>query len=353
MKQLSLKQLGKSLLTYLLIGCGVASLYAIVEYFARLNTPYPQTLLPLLVRANLAAMIILMGVFWVDHSLEKWIQRFSFTPRVTLVSLLYVLFISVGLAIINGFWGIIERGLSFWEGLQDYITDESYLVNLISIFFFLAIFNAIRQINSLHRKGELWDFVLGRYHKPREDHRIFCFIDLKGSTTIAEKLGHYQFGLFLKDYYSDITAAIRSADAEVYQYVGDEVILTWPFKKGLKENNLIHCFFKMRQIIEQLHDRYLARYGVVPEFKAGLHGGRVMVTWVGEVKKEILFIGDVLNTTARIQEDCKRLSRDFLISGELLKQVSPLEGIRSTFIEEVVLRGKQKKIELHSLELIA
>jgi len=213
------------------------------------------------------------------------------------------------------------------------------------------VLTGLGQINSLHRKGELINFILGKYHTPREVGRIFCFIDLKSSTTIAEKLGHFRFAMFLKDYYSDITEALRKTDAQIYQYVGDEIVLSWSYENGLRNNNLIECFFQMKKIITSMKQKYINKYGFYPEFKAGMHGGQVIVTWVGEIKKEIVYIGDVLNTAARIQEDCKRLGKDFLISEDLLNRIDRLDKINASFVEETIPRGKENKIRLYSLNL--
>ena len=106
----------------------------------------------------------------------------------------------------------------------------------------------------------------------------------------------------------------------------------------------------MKRIINGMKEKYIAKYGFYPEFRAGAHGGQVIVTWVGELKKEIVYIGDVLNTTARIQEDCKRLAKDFLISEGLLNRLSGLENISASFVEETTPRGKEERIKLYSLE---
>ncbi|MCK5207613.1 MAG: adenylate/guanylate cyclase domain-containing protein, partial [Cyclobacteriaceae bacterium] len=98
--------------------------------------------------------------------------------------------------------------------------------------------------------------------------------------------------------------------------------------------------------------KYIAKYGVYPEFKAGLHGGKVIVTWVGELKKEITYLGDVVNTTARIQEDCKRLDKDFLISEELLNRISELGNVKASFVEETIPRGREESVRLYSLEYL-
>jgi adenylate cyclase len=85
------------------------------------------------------------------------------------------------------------------------------------------------QIRRLHRPGDLIKYVLGKYHRPEEIIKIFLFIDLKSSTTIAEKLGNLRYSEFLIDYYDDMTDAILMSKAEIYQYIGDEVVLTCYF----------------------------------------------------------------------------------------------------------------------------
>ncbi|MCP4121455.1 MAG: adenylate/guanylate cyclase domain-containing protein [Bacteroidetes bacterium] len=187
----------------------------------------------------------------------------------------------------------------------------------------------------------------------KEEKRIFCFIDLKGSTTIAEELGHLKFSKFLQDYYSDITLAIKNTEAEIYQYVGDEIVLSWPYAKGLKNNNSIQCFYEMKAIIASLSGKYMRKYGVCPEFKAGLHGGNVMSAEIGKIKKEAVYIGDVLNTTARIVGNCNRLGKEFLISGKLIRELNIIEGFESLFIEATIPRGKKTQVDLYSLRKIA
>lgn len=63
----------------------------------------------------------------------------------------------------------------------------------------------------------------------------------------------------------------------------------------------------MTERIHQQRDRYLARYGIVPGFEAGLHGGPVVTAEIGDVKKEIVHSGDTVNTAARIEAECRPL----------------------------------------------
>lgn len=303
----------------------------------------------LIVRAMLAGGLIgfSLGLFEVlFYEIYKQ-KRFLFV--IVSRTITFSTIITVWLGIINGFWNRLDLGITFWDGMLGYFADEMYLINLFTIFTVLLGMVSLSQISLLHSRGTLLKFILGRYHQPREVERIFIFIDLKSSTTIAEKLGHLKFGLFLKDYYSDFSNAILKTKAEVYQYVGDEIILSWSMDHGIKDLRCLRSFFIMKDTIESLKEKYLKKYGVYPQFKAGIHGGTVLVTWVGEIKKQIVYIGDILNTASRITDECKRVEKDFLISGELLNRF-PEDHLKSTFIEELTPRGKIGKIELHSLE---
>jgi len=226
-----------------------------------------------------------------------------------------------------------------------YLRSEIYIVNLVTVFTLLVLLVGIYQISKLHRKGELWNFIIGRFHHPRETERYFCFLDLNQSTTIAENLGHIRFGSFLKDFYSDMTDSIRYSGAEVYQYVGDEIVLTWPASAKTNLFKVIGSIFLIKEVFWAKSDYYLKRYGYVPAFKVGIHGGTVLVTWVGEVKKEIIYIGDVMNTTARIRSECSRLNCDFLVS-RFIKDRIPTGSFEFTFTDKLLLRGKSEKVEV-------
>lgn len=350
MKLKDLKLITKTNLNYLLAGAIVGALFGSIEYFAKINTKDELDFFPLIARAAITSLFIIASVIIFEQLFKNGFKRKRFLYLVLTRAFFYTLIISLWLFIINGIWFSINGNSQFQYEMINYLIDDMYLINLSSIFIVLVIALGLGQINSLHRKRELLNFVLGRYNTPREVERIFCFIDLKGSTTIAEKLGHLQFVMFLRDYYSDITDAIRQTDAQIYQYVGDEIILSWSYKNGLKNNNLVRSFFLMKRIINGLKQDYLDKYGDYPEFRAGLHGGKVIVTWVGELKKEIVYIGDVLNTTARIQEDTKRLGKEFLVSDELVSRMNGMKGFKATFIEETVPRGKEQQVKLYSLE---
>ena len=339
----------KKIWNYIITGAIGGAVYGCVEYAAKLNTEDREIFIPLMIR-TVTVGILVFGTSAIFEILSQ--ERFAQKPFIYLLvarSIAYTLIISFSLLVVNAVW-YLRPGVTFKEEMRMYFGGEMYLINLSTIFLFVVVLVGLGQINNLHKKGELLNYVLGKYHRPREVDRIFCFIDLKDSTSIAEKLGHLQFAMFLKDYYSDISEALRRTDAQIYQYVGDEIVVSWSFADGLKDNNLINCPFLMKKILKGIRQKYINRYGVFPEFRAGLHSGKVIVTWIGELKKEIVYIGDTVNTASRIQEDCKRLKKDFLISEDLLQHIHSLGTRQASFVEETIPRGRVKPVKLYSLE---
>ena len=165
-------------------------------------------------------------------------------------------------------------------------------------------------------------------------------------------MGNLKYFWLLNKYFSDITHAIIQTSGEIYQYAGDEVIVSWNLEKGLKNNNCIRCFFMIKEIFGLLSESYIEKFDLVPEFKAGFHYGKVTTGEIGILKKEIFFTGDVLNTTARIQARCNGFGTDNLISQELITLMNFDESYELKAIGECELKGRRNKINLYSIAKI-
>ena len=194
-------------------------------------------------------------------------------------------------------------------------------INLLVVLAYTGVvtvaFNFLKQVNRKFGPGNLLKMLRGQYHRPREERRIFMFLDLQSSTSHAESLGHVRYSQLIQDCFRDLAVVIEDR-AEVYQYVGDEAVLCWEPTRGLENGRCLQSFYRFDQQIASRQSHYRERYGLVPAFKAGMNSGVVTVAEVGEIKREIAFHGDVLNTAARIQAKCNELERRLLIS-EYLK----------------------------------
>jgi adenylate cyclase len=211
-------------------------------------------------------------------------------------------------------------------------------------------------MDELHRKlgrDAIYNLVLGKYHQVKQEERIFLFIDLNNSTDIAEEMGELEYSHFLQDYFYDISEPIARYFGRIYQYVGDEAVVTWPMKKGLRFAVCARCFFAIQKQIRRYKVYYEKRYGRIPEFKAAVHGGAVVVSEVGKYKSEIAYHGDVLNTTARMLGKCHELESELLISGSLLEQIEMPNYLRTDAMGSYQMKGKQQVVELHSVYMAA
>lgn len=241
--------------------------------------------------------------------------------------------------------------LQGWSSLAIRPEGKAF-VRLLTGYGILSLFTSLLyQLSNKIGRPALKRLVLGRYYHPVAEQRIFLFADVKGSTTLAEQLGNERYSQLIRDFFYDMGAPIVAHRGEIYQYVGDEVVVTWEWKTGLQQARCVACFFAMQQAIDRRRDYYLRTYGAVPVFKGGLHGGPVMATQVGAVKTELVFHGDVLNTTARIEAQCNALSSRLLLSAALHAALPHPNGFRFQALGEFPLRGKAGTVALYSAEV--
>ena len=262
-----------------------------------------------------------------------------FAKSLTYVGCVVVVFQSIGLT-----YGLMA-GLTmedFWASF----TEPNFYLQVGAGFVLYVVIVFFRQLDRLFGPGVLLRYLLGRYHQPRREARIFMFLDIKSSTSLAEQLGHETYFAFINEFFRDISGPVLDNAGEIYEYVGDEVVLTWREERGIKDVNCLRVFFDIDSIIEKKRQRYLDRFGVVPEYKAGVHVGEVMTAEIGDLKRGLVFNGDVLNTGARIQGECARLQRRLVASADLFARLTLPDGWTAEEMGSVALRGKSEPLEL-------
>jgi len=288
-------------------------------------------------------------VLWMEPYFSKLALWKKFVYKSVFYLLLIILFMSVLTLVISA---IILDSPIFSQKVIDvlirFISNFSFWSSVIYTGIILDIALFYSEIETYLGRNVVMNY-LGKYHKPKQEKRIFMFLDMKSSTTIAEDIGHERYFELLKTYYADMTNAILETSGEVYQYVGDEIVVTWKEEKGVQKNNCIHCFIKISNAIHKNKDYYIKEFGLVPEFKAGYHIGEVTAGEIGIIKKDIIYTGDILNTTARIQSECNTYNSKILVSEKLTEKLEPESNITFTKIEKLILRGKKETIQLYDV----
>ncbi|MCB2219945.1 MAG: adenylate/guanylate cyclase domain-containing protein [Bacteroidetes bacterium] len=232
----------------------------------------------------------------------------------------------------------------------DHIFNRFFAIGISFGVFLSLAFNFFAILNTLIGKHILGRLFIGMYRHPREVDRVFMFIDINNSTAIAEKIGHLKFMSMVNDFFFDLAEPVRNTRGEIYKYVGDEAIITWNSQDALLKGNCIQCFLNIQDRIQTKIDHYQSKYGVVPDFKAGIHGGLVITGELGYTKREIAFMGDILNTTSRIEETCKTLNEPLLISKSIVDQLKGKSNYNFREVGPIKLRGKEKELVLYGIE---
>jgi len=287
---------------------------------------------------------------------NKWFAQKSFGKKILYKSAIYLAIILLFTIILSLVANFVELRASVfnrqvWNNVWAFLSDASFLSVVVYIVTGILVSQFYNEVSESIGHEVLNNFFTGKYHRPIEEERIYMFLDMRSSTTIAENLGHVMYFKMLREYFADLSEAVIKHSGQIYQYAGDEMIVTWNLKKGLQNNDCIQCFFAMKKIIAGQVAKYREKFGLLPQFKAGLHCGKVTTGEIGVIKKEIIFTGDVLNTTARIQGLCNQFNVDILVSGELVKKLDLDTSFSIKSLGENELKGRGEKIGLFTFEL--
>jgi len=231
------------------------------------------------------------------------------------------------------------------------MTITPTLIISMGLYFILVILliNFVLQVNRKFGYGILYYMLIGKYHKPRKERRIFMFLDMKDSTGNAEELGHVWYSKLIQSCVHELTDLITRYKAEVYQYVGDEVVLTWKTQKGLRNLNCLKLFYAFQQRLEDKEDHYQKSFRTRPRFKAGMSEGVVTAAEVGDIKRELAYHGETLHTAARLEKLCNQLGQDLLITERLLVNLPRNNEFATKLIGEYQLRGKGRKEKVYGV----
>lgn len=289
----------------------------------------------------------------IDELLDKrYFKNRTLGISILIGSLLYFT-VLIGIVTITRKVFLEHAGTFFFDESIALVLDKEwryfYFILLIYTFFMTLVMSFINQMSKKFGPGILLPFLFGRFRQPREEKRIFMFLDLEASTNLAEKLGHIKYSSLIQDCFLDINKKVKEYNAEIYQYVGDEIVVSWPLS-SFKNLYCIDFFFSVQQQFQERKAYYLNKYEALPFFKAGVHLGMVTAVEVGDVKRDIAYHGDTLNVAARLEKLCGIYKKSILIS----QAVKDLQKDNSKYITSSLgiktLAGRESKIEVFSIQ---
>jgi len=291
---------------------------------------------------GLLLCVALGGVelFFLDGPMRGWLGGLSFTANLIARSAIYAAIIML----IQGFHlGEIIAGVPVETSRPD------FWFSFIASAVIAVLMNLTFGIANIIGPRAFLNFITGRYHSPVEENRSVLFVDIAGSTGLAERLGGIAIHRLLDRTFRLLTMAVVDYRGEVLNYVGDEVIVTWREKSGAIDCRPVRCFAAMRNELAQASGQFEREFGVVPRIRGSLHFGPVIVGEIGNVKRAIVFNGDVMNTAARLEELSRNVEGGFLASRAAMERFSSTPPFAVRDLGRLPIRGRADGIDVVSI----
>ncbi|MDX1957790.1 MAG: adenylate/guanylate cyclase domain-containing protein [Leptospiraceae bacterium] len=342
----------KLLIKLIILGMLSGSIISFIQSYAFSNEFFISILNGVVDGGLIATLIGVYHIYIREFSLKQNFQHINFVLRIFFHSSIYLILIIFGRSIGRYIMGEYSSIILFPVENKK---DIEILLDSVSKGFIISIFiNFILENNQLIGGKTFIKFLSGEYRIPKTEERVILFLDMVSSTSIAEKIGDLNFINLLKKFFQEMSEPILITKAEIHKYVGDEVILTWSERQKNFVEESINFSFLFQEKLEKEKARFLKEFGIFPEFRTAIHFGSIAIGEIGELKKEIAFMGDSLNTTARILDHGKKYDtkNSVLISESALNKLTHREKYNITTLGDIQLKGKEIKIQVFQIDRI-
>ncbi|MEO8924590.1 MAG: adenylate/guanylate cyclase domain-containing protein [Caldimonas sp.] len=292
--------------------------------------------------AALIAMAVAgIEIFLLPRASMRWLDAPPFAAVFALKTLVYG---AIAAAVVAGQPGELALGVVTVYNVRSGLI--SVMLSLVPVVVLVMMFQAAGLVGY----RTFMALLLGKYRRPFAERRFFLFVDVVSSTAIAERLGPLEAHRFLAAVFSAVAEPIELCRGEIYQYVGDEIVVTWVETEGAAEARSLRCFFEMRAALAADARQFLDRFGARAELRAALHLGDVIAGEVGQVRRAIVFHGDVMNTAGRLEQATREVGCSFIVSAEALAALGPLPAARTRDLGALTLRGRSEPIHAFCVE---
>jgi adenylate cyclase len=307
----------------------------------------------LLLRSGLIFCICLVMAYLLTYQLKHLVRNFPLWLGLILKSILLVAaaFLLNFILHFTYIWLIEKEPLTTELGHNYYRQFQtslflSQMVRWLLTFLFTIL---LIEVNEKYSPGVFFDILAGRYLTPKNEKRTVMFIDLVDSTAIAEQLGHKKYFRFIRDFIYFISVALLENDGQIYQYVGDEVVVSWIVKKPNANRKCLQALLDCKRILQRNKNYFKRQYGIIPEFRAGIHTGEITIGEIGVIKKDLAMSGDTMNTAARLRSATSELNEKVIISKDFAAQTN-LKNWNAVNLGLIDLKGKESAMELIALK---
>jgi adenylate cyclase len=183
-----------------------------------------------------------------------------------------------------------------------------------------------------------------KYQGGAEIELTLLFVDVRGSTALAEKMRPREFSTLINRFYTTASRILVDTDALIDKIIGDQVAGIYTPGIAGQEHARKAIDAAMQIMRETGHER---TEGPWLPLGAGVHTGLTFIGSVGTTDSthDITVLGDAANTAARLSSQAK--VGEILISDDAYR-IARMNG-EVTAERQVELKGKTQTVSVHAL----
>jgi adenylate cyclase len=184
-----------------------------------------------------------------------------------------------------------------------------------------------------------------------EERRVtILFIDLRGSTHLAESRLPYDVVFLLNHYFAEMAAAVDATGGHYSNFTGDGLMALFGLETG--ENHgaraALSCALRMLESLDRLNQELASELAEPLAMGIGIHTGDAIIGQMGPPKMPILTaLGDAVNTAARLETATKELPGSVVVSRDTLEAAQLFGELP---IHDILLRGRSMNLSVAALD---
>lgn len=210
----------------------------------------------------------------------------------------------------------------------------------------------IRHVFSRYVSKEIIDELLNDPRKVElggEKRKVtIMFSDIRGFTTISEKLSAEELTKLINEYLTAMTDIIMNSRGVVDKYIGDAVMAFWgaPIKDPKQATIACKSALEMIEVLKEKNDQWGRRFDVELKIGIGVNTGEAVVGNMGSKKRfDYTLMGDNVNLASRLEGLTKQYGVDILTTESTFQEAKNKIVFRN--LDTVAVKGKTEGTKIY------
>ena len=235
------------------------------------------------------------------------------------------------------------------------------ILTCVIILLIISIFNAFREgktkrfIQNAFSHYIAPDIVTQLLKNPKslslkgeEKELTVLFCDIRGFTTISEKMNSQDLGNFMNHYLSAMSRIIMKNKGTVDKFIGDAIMAFWgaPYDEPDHALKAVVTSLQLVEEIKHLHEDFKKKNLPQIEVGIGINTGPMSVGNFGSKERfDYTVMGDNVNLASRLEGANKNYGTSILISAATMKNIKDVVFCR--YIDKVQVKGREESVDLY------